>query len=198
MKQFSQACERNRDPILGVLRARLPTPSRVLEVASGTGMHAVHISRGLPNVIWQPSDRHPQAVASIEAWTAGAGLQNLLPVVTLDVCDRNWDLPDFDAVFCSNMVHQSAWAATEGMFRGASRVMAAARRPTLILYGPYRFDGEFTAESNARFDKALRERNPEWGVRDVVDLDGLARMAGLQRVETIAMPANNHCLVYHG
>jgi SAM-dependent methyltransferase len=193
-KQHAPAAARNREPIRDVLSRVLPATGRVLEIASGSGEHAVHLARAFPGVHWQPSDPSQEARASIAAWRAEAGLANLAPPLALDATDDVWPIADADAIVCINMVHISPWQATLGLFAGAARVLAPGAR--LFLYGPYRFAGEFTAASNAEFDRALRARDPRWGVRDVDDLVIVARGHGLALTETVAMPANNHSLIF--
>ncbi len=193
MKQSSPSTARNRDPILAVLRAALPAEGLVLELASGTGEHAVYFAAGLPGLRWQPSDADPGARASVAAWCDEAGLGNLLPPLALDVT-APWPLAQADAVVCINMIHISPWTATEALFAGAARVLAVGA--PLVTYGPYRFDGQFTSPSNHDFDQSLRSRDPRWGVRDVVDLDRVAGEHGFARRETHALPANNHALIW--
>jgi SAM-dependent methyltransferase len=192
MKQHAPAAERNAAPILDVLRRVLPARGVVLEIASGTGQHAAYFARALPDLIWQPSDADPDARASIEAWRADAGLPNLRAPLALDVT-ATWPVGRADAVVCINMVHISPWAASLALFAGAARILPAGG--ILYLYGPYRFDG-VTAPSNEAFDRSLRSRDPAWGVRDVRDLDAAAAPHGLTRIETVAMPANNHSLIF--
>lgn len=197
MKRHAPAADRNKDPILAVLRPLVRASragARVLEVASGSGQHAVHFAMHLPEVTFQPSDPDAAALASIEAHRAEAGLPNLLAPVRLDAAADEWPVSEADAVVCINMVHISPWAAAEGLFRGASRVLSA--RGFLLMYGPYRFSGLFTAPSNEAFDASLRERDPAWGVRDVDDLRRLGEEVGLLHEATEALPANNHCLVF--
>jgi SAM-dependent methyltransferase len=194
MKRHAPAAARNRDPILAVLRGLLPEGARVLEIASGTGEHAAAFARELPGVTWQPSDADPAALASIEAWRREEGRANLLPALEIDAAAPPWEVGEVDAVVAVNLVHIAPWPVAEGLFAGASRVLAA--RGVLFLYGPYRFDGAFTAPSNAAFDASLRAQDPAWGVRDVRDLTRLAEAGGLVHEAVVAMPANNHCLVY--
>ncbi len=189
-RRHAPAAERNRDPILSVLGRVLPTQGRVLEIASGTGQHVVHFARKLPHLSWQPTDLDAEALASIRAYVADAKLPNLLPPLPLDVRDP-W--PDADAVVCINMIHISPLSATEALFRGAGKLPPGA---PLVTYGPYTIDGEHTAPSNAAFDASLRARNPEWGVRDLSDLQDLAQRNGLALEERVAMPANNFTLVW--
>jgi len=194
MKQFAPATERNREPILGVLRRVLPEHGLVLEIASGTGQHAVAFAGALPAITWQPTDRDPVSLASIAAYRADADLPNLRPPLALDVETWPWPVDHADAIVCINMIHISPWSATVALFAGAARALP----PTgvLVTYGPYRFRGQFTAPSNQAFDDSLRARDPRWGVRDVVDLEAEAARAGLLLKETVALPANNHALVW--
>ncbi|HSN98623.1 MAG TPA: DUF938 domain-containing protein [Candidatus Nanopelagicales bacterium] len=200
MKRHAPAADRNKDAILGVLRpllasgAQVPRALRVLEIASGSGQHAVHFAASLPAVSFQPSDPDPVALASIEARRAEAGLSNLLPPVHLDAAAPAWPVDAADLVLCINMIHIAPWAACEGLFRGAARVLPAGG--VLFLSGPYRFSGAFTAPSNEAFDASLRERDPAWGVRDTDDLRRLADAVGVTHEATEPMPANNHCLVF--
>jgi hypothetical protein len=194
MKLFAPAAERNRAPILDVLRRVLPIQGHVLEIASGTGVHAAFMAQHLPHIVWQPSDPDPEALESIEAYRAELNTPNLRAPLRLDACAQPWPIDRADAVVCINMIHIAPWDACEGLFRGARRHLGSRR--LLYLYGPFRFDGEFTAPSNAAFDASLRERNPAWGVRDVSDLRVLARENELSLEETVPMPANNHSLIF--
>jgi SAM-dependent methyltransferase len=153
----------------------------------------VAFARAFPALTWQPSDPDPTALASIAAWRAEAGLANLAAPFELDVT-RPWPLERADAIVCINMVHISPWESALALFANAGRLLAPG--DLLYLYGPYRFAGEFTAPSNAEFDRSLRSRDPRWGVRDVDDLQRAARDAGLSLGETVAMPANNHSLMF--
>jgi SAM-dependent methyltransferase len=197
-KQHAPAAARNRKPIRDVLSRVLPAAGRVLEIASGSGEHAVHFARAFPALTWQPSDPSAEARASIAAWRAEAKLENLAPPLALDVSDAAW--PEVaggaEAIVCINMVHISPWQATLGLFAGAARVLGPGG--VLYLYGPYRFAGVYTAESNAAFDRSLRARDPSWGVRDLDDLTAVARGHGFALADTVAMPANNHSLIFTG
>lgn len=188
------AVARNRDAILAVLRQVLPERGTVLEVASGSGEHAVHCAAALPGLVWQPSDPDPAALRSIAAHRAAAALPNLLPPVALDASLPAWPVERADAVVAINMVHIAPWHATEGLIAGAGRVLPGGG--VLYLYGPYRENGAHTAPSNAAFDESLRARNPDWGVRDVAEVAELARSHGLDLAERIPMPANNLSLVF--
>ncbi|MFO0553749.1 MAG: DUF938 domain-containing protein [Polyangiaceae bacterium] len=190
---FSAAADRNKTPIVAELDRILPDNGVVLELASGSGQHVVHFASALPRLTFQPSDPSREARESIADYVAGAGLPNLEAPADIDVTIEGWERP-VAAIVCINMVHISPIQASEGLFRGAARCLAESQGP-LVLYGPYRFHGVFLAESNAAFDASLRARDPRWGVRDVDELDALAG-AWFSRVETIALPANNHILVY--
>ena len=192
--QTSPSAARNREPILGVLRVALPSQGLVLEVASGTGEHAVHFAAALPGLIWQPTDRDPDALRSIAAHRARAGLPNLLSPLELDALAPVWPVARADAVVSINMIHIAPWAAAEGLMAGAGRVLPPGG--VLYLYGPFKEDGRHTAPSNAAFDASLRAHNPDWGVRDMGEVVELARRNGLQFVLRLAMPANNLSVVF--
>jgi len=194
VKGFAPATERNRKPILDVLRRVLPGNGLVLEVASGTGQHAVFFSGHLPGLRWQPSDATVDALRSIEAWVEESALENLLPPIELDVRSPRWPIASADALLCINMIHISPWETTESLFRGASALLAGGS--PLITYGPYRLHGEHSAPSNAAFDESLRSRNPRWGVRDIDALIELAGRTGFELQERVPMPANNMTLVW--
>lgn len=191
MKQHAPAAARNREPIREVLARLLPAEGVVLEIASGSGEHAVHFARAFPHLAWQPTDPSETALASIAAWRDEAALPNLRAPLRLDVADPVW--PAANAIVCINMIHISPWAATLALFAGAARTLAPGE--LLYTYGPYKFDG-VTAPSNEDFDRSLRSRDPAWGVRDVTALRAAATDTGLDFVEAIAMPANNHSLVF--
>ena len=193
MKQRAPSTARNREPIRDVLAGVLPASGLVLEIASGTGEHAVFLAAAFPRVRWQPTDADPVAQASIAAWCAEAGLPNLLPPLALDVTGP-WPVANADVVVCINMVHISPWTATLALLTGAARVLPSGA--PLVLYGPYHVDGTPTAPSNAAFDESLRARNPEWGVRHLEDVERAANAAGFALAETIPMPANNFTLVF--
>jgi len=162
----------------------------VLEVASGAGEHAAFLAASLPRVHWQPSDLDPEALASISAWRAAAGLENLSAPIRLDAADvTSWPAGPFDALVCINMLHISPWAACEGLFSGATRVLPRGGR--LFLYGPFLEAELETAPSNLAFDASLKSRDPSWGLRDLASVKQVARANGLVLAERIAMPANN-------
>jgi SAM-dependent methyltransferase len=174
----SEACERNKGPILAVLREELATCTRVLEVGSGTGQHAVHFAASLTHVLWQPSELP----------------ENLLAPVMLDVRADPWPAATVDAVFSANTLHIMGWSAVCEFFRGAASVLA--RPGVLCVYGPFRFGGQHTSESNDAFDHYLRQRDPHSGLRDFEALDRLAQERGLRLTANHAMPANNRTLVW--
>jgi len=194
VKRFAPATERNREPIRAVLARHLPAAGVVVEIAAGSGEHAVHLAAAFPGVTWQPTDADPDARASIAAWRDEAGLANLRPPLALDAAAPTWPIEAADAIVCINMIHIAPWSAALGLFAGAARVLAAGG--LLYLYGPFRFDGAFTAPSNDEFDRALRARDPAWGVRDTADVIPAAAAVGLALDEIVAMPANNHSLLF--
>jgi SAM-dependent methyltransferase len=192
-RRMAPATERNREPILAVLRNVLPARGTVLEIASGTGQHATHFAAALPGLTWQPSDPDPAARASIAAWTAHAGLANVRAPLALDVCRQPWGIDAADAVVCINMIHIAPWAAAEALFAGAGKLLGPGG--VLFLYGPYRRGGAHTAPSNAAFDAQLRATDPDWGVRDMEAVIALGEAQGMRCDEPVPMPANNFCLV---
>ncbi|HEY2359058.1 MAG TPA: DUF938 domain-containing protein [Phenylobacterium sp.] len=186
---------RNREPILGVLRPRMPAGARVLEVASGAGEHGMFLAAALPGVHWQPTDRDPEALASIAAWRDQAGLANLAPPQRLDAADlATWPAGPFDAVVCINMIHISPWAATQGLMTGAGRVLQPGGR--LFLYGPFLEADVGTVPSNLAFNESLKARDTAWGLRDLAEVSRLAQAHGLSLAERIAMPANNLVVMF--
>ena len=193
MKQNAPATERNREAIREVLARELPATGTVLEIASGTGQHAVAFATAFPTITWQPTDPDPTSLASITGWRVEAALPNLPPPFLLDVTVTPWPFERADAIVCINMVHIAPWEAALALFAGASRLLPPGG--LLYLYGPYRFDGT-TAPSNEDFDRSLTSRNPSWGVRDVRDLGAAAVANGLALRGAVAMPANNHSLLF--
>lgn len=190
----SPAAERNKDAILEVLRRVLPQTGRALEIASGTGQHAVHFAAGLPGLVWQPSDADPELLETIRRRVAAAGLVNLRPPLHLDVLDDAWPAIHADAAICANMIHIAPWAATEGLLRGTGAILPSDA--PLVLYGPYRRVGVVTAPSNEAFDASLKARNPDWGLRDLDEVATLAGRHGLALEEVVEMPANNLIVVF--
>lgn len=193
MKPYAESCEQNRAPILAVLQEVFADRKKVLEIASGTGQHAVYFGQELPHLTWQTSEL-PSNHAGIQAWLDEACLPNVLPPLTIDVNDSPWPAAQFDAIFNANTVHIVAWPAVERMFVGIGRVLAAGG--ILCLYGPFNYGGQFTSESNARFDIWLKNRDPDSGVRDFETINQLAETQGLTLLRDIAMPANNRSLVW--
>lgn len=191
----SPSTARNREPILNVLRTCLPASGEVLEIAAGAGEHAVYNAAALPHLLWRPTDPDPEALASIAAWRDHAGLPNLAPPVRLDASNPDaWPVERADAVVNINMIHISPWSATEGLMRGAGRLLPSGG--VLFLYGPYIQSDVETAPSNLDFDASLKARNPAWGLRRLDDVAGLAEAQRLRLAERIAMPANNLSIVF--
>ena len=194
MKRTAPAAARNSAPIAEVLAQELPASGTVLELASGTGEHAVFMARRFLDIAWQPTDPDTDALGSIAGWAEEAGLANLKPPLELDARSPVWPIANADAVVCSNMVHISPWEASEGLFEGASRLLD--KGAPLILYGPYLEDDVETAPSNLAFDESLKARNPEWGIRNIAAMDKLAARIGFARTARYEVPANNLTLVY--
>lgn len=191
-KPYSDACERNRGPILEVLRNRFADRRHVLEIGSGTGQHATHFAAALPQLTWQCSDLAPM-LPGIRLWMEEAGLPNLPPPIALDVTG-SWPDATFDAVFTANTLHIMSWPQVRALFRALPAVLTADA--LLAVYGPFNRDGRFTSESNAAFDVWLKRRSPESGIRDFGAVDELARSIGFALVEDRPMPANNRTLVW--
>jgi SAM-dependent methyltransferase len=192
--QSAPAALRNREPIVDVLRPALPARRTVLEIASGTGEHVTHFATAFPGLRWQPSDPNADARASIAAWTEAGGLTNVRPAIDLDVHDRPWPVDDLAAILCINMVHISPWSATEALMAEAGRLLP--QTGLLYLYGPYIRSDILTAESNIAFDASLRQRNPDWGLRELETLIGLANVSGLILDGVVDMPANNLSVLF--
>jgi SAM-dependent methyltransferase len=193
MKPYSESCERNQAPILAVLQEIFADRRRVLEIASGTGQHAVHFGRALPHLTWQCSEL-AQHHAGIQAWLDEAQLANVLRPVALDVNAAAWPVAPVDAVFNANTVHIVSWPEVERMFEAIGRVLEEGG--LLVLYGPFNYGGNFTSESNARFDAWLKARDSKSGIRDFEAVDRLARSHDLALLQDVAMPANNRILVW--
>ncbi|HEU4665018.1 MAG TPA: DUF938 domain-containing protein [Dokdonella sp.] len=191
---YSVACDRNREPILRVLRDTFADRRRVLEIGSGTGQHAVHFAAALPTLAWQCSDRADN-LPGIRARLGQAGLPNTPAPLPLDVATGPWPPGPFDAVFSANTLHIMAWAEVEALF--AALPAATTGDAKLAIYGPFDVDGRHTSESNAAFDASLRARASHMGLRDVAAVDALARAAGFAFVDDVAMPANNRILLWH-
>lgn len=191
----SPAAARNTGPILAVLQAHLPARGEVLEIAAGSGEHAVAFAGALPGLAWTPTDPSPEARASIAAWTRAAGLPNLRAPLALDMLKpETWPDGPIQAVVCINMIHISPWAATEGLMALAGRVLASGG--LLAVYGPYREAEVPLAPSNAAFDESLKSRDPAWGLRDRDAVVAAAKAEGLVLTLRTAMPANNLMLLF--
>ena len=191
----SPAVLRNREPLLDVLRRVLPARALVLEIASGSGEHAVFFAEHLPQHTFQPTEADATKLASVAAWRGASPLPNLLAPVRLDVCETPWPVERADAILCINMIHASPWESTPALFDGAARILPEGGR--VLTYGAYKIGGAHTAESNVAFDRWLREdRDPRWGVRDLEAVVDVARERGLTHVESISMPANNFVQVF--
>jgi len=204
-RQYAPATERNREPILEVLLEVLPGSGTVLEIASGTGEHAVYFASRLHNCLWLPTDVNPQARASIIAWTEHFGCQNVYPPLALDVREPVWVVEDetathrrnsspIVAIVNINMIHISPWSACLGLMAGAGRILPVGG--ILYLYGPFKQGGEHTAPSNATFDEYLRAQNSQWGVRNLDDVVTAARAEKLTLKQIYQMPANNLSVVF--
>lgn len=187
------ATRRNREPIRAALARVLPPSGIVLEIASGSGEHVAFFARHFPKLVWQPSDRDPTLIASIHAHAAASGAANILPPVLLDVQNDPWPITAVDALIAINMIHVAPWGASVALIAGATTVMAAGA--PLFLYGPFKRGGRHTAPSNETFDRALREQDPSWGVRDLDDVSTIAVSHGFALDEIIDMPANNLSVV---
>jgi hypothetical protein len=191
----SPAVARNTGPILEVLKAHMPARGAVLEIAAGSGEHAVAFAAALPGLEWTPSDPSEDARASIAAWADAADLPNLRPPLALDVLDEaGWPEGPFNALLCINMIHISPWAATEGLMQLAARVLPVGG--LLATYGPYLETDTPLAPSNAAFDESLKSRNPEWGLRDREAVATAAKAGGLALTRRVEMPANNLMLLF--
>jgi len=194
-RQYAPATARNREAIFAVLERVLPGEGRVLELAAGSGEHAVFFAAALPGLIWQPSDPDASARSSIAAWIEAEGTPNVAPPLDIDVCAADWGAGEgYAAVLAINMIHISPWEATLGLMAGAARVL----RPggLLITYGPYKRDGAHTAPSNEAFEEWLKGRDERFGVRDLADVEAAANAQGLALREIVEMPANNFTLVF--
>ena len=191
-KPYSPACDRNREPLLALLRPVLAGCRQVLEVGSGTGQHAIHFATHLPHLTWQTSDQAPR-LAGIRAWLQDAGLPNTPPPLELDVKGQ-WPERQFDAVFSANTLHIMAWAEVTAFFHALPGILQPEGK--LLIYGPFNYDGRYTSVSNARFDAALRDQAPHQGIRDFEAVNRLALAHGFILTDDHPMPANNRCLAW--
>lgn len=187
------AARRNRGPIADVLTGELPARGVALEIASGTGEHALYFAGRFPALTWQPSETSQRGLSSIEAWVDESGLDNLRRPVVLDVLEP-WPVSRADVVVCINLIHITPWACGQALLAGAGALLPD--HGLLYLYGPYKIDGAFTTPSNAEFDASLRARDPRWGLRDVAAVAREAGTHGLELARTVSMPANNLSLIF--
>ncbi|MFB6260792.1 MAG: DUF938 domain-containing protein [Thiohalorhabdaceae bacterium] len=192
-KPFSQACENNKDPILGVIRGVFADTERVVEIGSGTGQHAVHFARHLPHVVWQPTDVG-ENLPGIRAWLADAELANVNDPLLLDVAQGDWPKLAADGAFSANTAHIMGWPEVERMFEGVADLLPP--EGAFCLYGPFAYGGEHTSASNARFDASLRQQDGRMGIRDREDLDRLGAAVGLDLEADHDLPANNRLRVW--
>jgi len=191
-KPYASACDRNREPILSVLRDAFADRREALEIGSGTGQHAVHFAAALPRLTWQCSDRE-ENLPGIRAWLDDAALPNTPEPLAFDV-NGAWPGRRYDAVFSANTLHIMSWPEVLRLFAGLPGILAADA--VVAIYGPFNIGGQFTSASNAAFDASLKSRAPHMGIRDLESVDALARGAGLTLTENLALPANNRCLVW--
>ena len=193
MKQYSEACEQNRAPILAILRDAFAGRQNVLEIGSGTGQHAVYFASQLPHLRWFTSDL-PTSHASINAWIDAAGLGNIERPLVLDVTRKQWPAQQFECVFSANTTHIMSWPAVLEMFAGIGQLLVPGG--IFCLYGPFNYHHRFTSPSNERFDHWLKGRDPQSGIRNFEDLDRIARENGLRLQADHEMPVNNRLLVW--
>jgi cyclopropane fatty-acyl-phospholipid synthase-like methyltransferase len=191
-KPNAPSCEKNREPILEVLHQHFKDRQHVLEIGSGTGQHAIFFAERLPHLTWQTSDR-TENLPGISAWLDEAALPNTPPPLLLDV-QEIWPTKQYDAIFSANTLHIMPWPAVEALFANLPGVMGSDAK--LLIYGPFNYGGQFTSESNAKFDLWLKEKTAHQGIRDFESVHALAQGAGLELLEDRAMPSNNRCLVW--
>jgi len=194
-RRHAPAVQRNRGPILDVLRRHVPPDSVVMEVGSGTGEHVAFFAQELgSSIIWQPSDPDPEARKSIDAWVRHFGLANVRPALAHDAAARDWPMVRADIVLCINMIHIAPWAATIGLIEGSARILGPNGR--LLLYGPFRQEGRHTSPGNEAFDRSLRQQDRDWGIRDCGEVTALAANANFGAPLIEQMPSNNLCLIF--
>lgn len=192
---FFPATERNREPILDVLKTIMPEQGHVLELASGSGEHIIHFADYFKKLTWQPSDLEENALKSIQSWIQHKELSNVRPPLKLNTTEPKWPLETTDGILCINMIHISPWEATIGLMDKASRLLN--KGGFLYLYGPFRIDGKQTSSSNEAFEGWLKEKDTRFGVRDMAEVEAQANQQGLKLNQKIPMPANNFSLVFH-
>ena len=193
-RQYYPHVARNREPILRVLKRVLPPRGLILELAGGSGEHAIYFAQMLPTLLWQPTDPDPRALASIAAHRTAANAPNLLSPLRLDAMSEEWPVQRADALVSINMIHITPWAVCKGLMTGAERTLGSGG--VLYLYGPYQINGRHTAQSNQEFDAWLRTQNAQWGVRDIAEVTDLAHRHGFSLAETVPMPANNLSVIF--
>jgi len=193
MKQYSQSCDENREPILGIIREVFADAHHILEIGSGTGQHAVYFARRLPHLTWQPSDL-TENHASINAWRNEAGLENVLPPIKLNVTAATWPGGEYDGLFSANTLHIMSWEAVQSMFSNIGNLLQTGA--CCCFYGPFNYGGSFTSDSNRQFDAWLKNRDPSSGIRDFEALVDLATANGFEQDADNKMPVNNRLLVW--
>lgn len=193
MKPYSESCEQNRDAILQVIQPLFKDRKNVLEIGSGTGQHAVYFAQKMPHLIWHTSDK-AENHQGILAWIEEAALDNIRAPISLDVSRDKWPNAEIDAVFSANTAHIMSWPEVEALIAGVGAQLA--NNGLFVLYGPFNYDGNFTSDSNARFDQWLKERDPQSGVRDFEALEKLAQKSGMALENDFEMPANNRILCW--
>lgn len=192
IKPFSDACERNRDPIFSALRPHFSDRERVLEIGSGTGQHAAYFAKKMPSLVWQSSDRS-ENLPGVRAWLDEAALPNTPAPIELDV-NGHWPNDRFDGIFSANTLHIMSWAEVELLFRKLASISTPDAK--LAIYGPFNYDGQFTSDSNAAFDRSLKSRGAQMGIRDFEVVNALASNAQFALIDDVPMPANNRLLVW--
>jgi len=192
-KPYSEACERNRNPIVEILKRVFTQPALILEIGSGTGQHAIYFGKHLPHITWQTSDVSAHHTG-IQHWLNDANLPNVLPPLELDVQFSTWPIDEVDGVFAANVAHIMAWPEVEKMLMGIAKILKP--HSLFCLYGPFKYNSKFTSESNARFDQMLRDQQQHMGIRNIEEITGILSKIGLHLIEDNAMPANNQLLVW--
>ena len=194
VRKYSPTAARNREPIGQILSPLIPNGARVLEIASGTGEHALHMCRLRPDISWQPTDPDEGSRESQNEWAKEAG-GNMAPSIDVDVTAPAWDItvPECDVIYCANMIHIAPWAAVEGLVKGAYKLLSEGQ--FCVLYGPFK-EGADTAPSNLDFDVSLKSRNPAWGVRNLEDVKHIFELHGFNLKQRTVMPKNNLILVF--
>ena len=193
MKPFSESCERNKQPILSVIKPLLENKQSLLEIGSGTGQHAVFFAQQLPHILWHTSDRQENH-ADIHLWIDDSPATNIKPPIHLDVIEDKWPERKFDAVYSANTAHIMSWQAVQALFDCVGSVLL--NNGIFMLYGPFNYQGKFSSESNEKFEQWLKSVDPESGIRDFESVNLLAEDAGMKLLEDYAMPANNRILVW--